>query len=366
MKIARIRFAALGLLLFAACKDKSPTVPKGTPKIVEVSPVTRSGPANTVVAPDVVVKVLDADGKPVSGQTVFFSIVGGDGSLTGNASVTTDANGQATAPTWKLGKSANGPSGQVLRAISGSLDPLDVPATINTNYNIVVRFFGSTTMSASQQAIFQNAARRIAGVITGDIPDVQLTNTDMSNCASGVAPLNEVADDLIIYAESKPNDGVGGILGSSHPCYARIAGPGCASGCVNIPVIGSMSFDSADLNALEANGTLQDVITHEMLHVVGVGTMWDNASLITGEGTSDPRYVGAQGISGCQAVGGTVTCASYVPLAGQGCPPASGQECNTGTRDAHWQEGPFGNELMTGFLNNGSNPMSMLTVRSLA
>jgi len=47
-------------------------------------------------------------------------------------------------------------------------------------------------------------------------------------------------------------------------------------------------------------------------------------------------------------------------------PPGSPQECSDGTRDAHWQDGPFGNELMTGFLNAGSNPLSMLTVRSLA
>jgi hypothetical protein len=37
-----------------------------------------------------------------------------------------------------------------------------------------------------------------------------------------------------------------------------------------------------------------------------------------------------------------------------------------GTRDAHWRETTFGNELMTGFLNPGSNPVSRLTIASLA
>jgi hypothetical protein len=243
---AKFKLVALGLVLFAACKDKGPTTPKGTPKVVEVSPVTRTALANTVVSPNVVVKVLDAAGKGVAGQTVFFSVAGGGGSVAGTGTVVTDANGQATAPAWTMGKSYNGPGGQVLRAISGTLDPLDVPATITTNYSIVVRFFGTTTMSASQQAIFQNAAKRLMGVVVGDLADVQLSNTDISSCVSGVSPLTEVADDLIIYAESKPIDGVGQILGSSRPCFVRIAGPNCPTGCVNVPVIGVMSFDSAE------------------------------------------------------------------------------------------------------------------------
>jgi hypothetical protein len=37
-----------------------------------------------------------------------------------------------------------------------------------------------------------------------------------------------------------------------------------------------------------------------------------------------------------------------------------------GTRDSHWRESTFNNELMTGYLNNGSNPLSRITVASLA
>jgi hypothetical protein len=37
-----------------------------------------------------------------------------------------------------------------------------------------------------------------------------------------------------------------------------------------------------------------------------------------------------------------------------------------GTRDAHWRESVFNNELMTGYLNSGTNPLSRVTVASLA
>jgi hypothetical protein len=33
-----------------------------------------------------------------------------------------------------------------------------------------------------------------------------------------------------------------------------------------------MSFDTADLAQMQSNGTLLDVTTHEMRHVIGVGT----------------------------------------------------------------------------------------------
>ena len=37
-----------------------------------------------------------------------------------------------------------------------------------------------------------------------------------------------------------------------------------------------------------------------------------------------------------------------------------------GTADSHWRETIFGNELMTGYLNSGTNPLSAVTVGSLA
>ena len=43
-----------------------------------------------------------------------------------------------------------------------------------------------------------------------------------------------------------------------------------------------MQFDTADLATMEANGSLVDVITHEMGHVLGFGTIWTDLNLLTG------------------------------------------------------------------------------------
>ena len=49
-----------------------------------------------------------------------------------------------------------------------------------------------------------------------------------------------------------------------------------------------MSFDTADLASMEADGTLVDVITHEMGHVIGIGTIWEDKGLLVGKGTHEP------------------------------------------------------------------------------
>ena len=45
-----------------------------------------------------------------------------------------------------------------------------------------------------------------------------------------------------------------------------------------------------------------------------------------------------------------------VPVANTGGP---------GTADGHWRESVFDNELMTGYLDSGDNPLSAITVGSL-
>ena len=116
---------------------------------------------------------------------------------------------------------------------------------------------------------------------------------------------------------------------------------------------GVMFFDTADLQALADEGLLDEVVAHEMGHVLGFGTLWNiGRSLLQGSGTADPRFIGPLAIS------------AYDKLGGSGTVPVEG-DFGPGTRDNHWDEATFDNELMTGFINSGSNPLSILTVRSL-
>jgi hypothetical protein len=106
---------------------------------------------------------------------------------------------------------------------------------------------------------------------------------------------------------------------------------------------------------MEADGSLVRVIMHEMAHVLGFGSIWDRLGLLQGAGSADPTFTGAAAIREFATLRGETTPLA-VPVANVGGP---------GTRDSHWREAVFGNELMTGFLNTGVNPISRLSVGSL-
>jgi hypothetical protein len=222
-------------------------------------------------------------------------------------------------------------------------------------YKIDVRYFGAA-MPASDQILFANAAARIEQIVVGAPPLVDATGADPAkNCgATGVGILSGTIDGILIYASFDSIDGRGTVLAQSGPCYIR------QNGTKNDyrTAIGVMKFDTADVAALVGSGNLQEVITHEMLHVLGFGTFWDttSANLLINYGTN-VSYIGAGGIAGCKSLGGLNTCASSVPV--------EGTQGGGATINSHWRESVFGNELMTGLINAGKNPLSIMTIRSL-
>jgi hypothetical protein len=111
---------------------------------------------------------------------------------------------------------------------------------------------------------------------------------------------------------------------------------------------------------MESAGTLGDVITHEMGHVLGVGTIWDLKKLLKGVGGTNPTFVG----KGAQKAFGELSKAAGKP--GTAAPVPVENTGGVGTRDSHWRETVFKKELMTGFVADAKNPLSKLTVASLA
>jgi hypothetical protein len=251
-----------------------------------------------------------------------------------------------TAPVWNLGKSA---VPQRLIAAVGDRT-VTVNATVLTHYVIDVRFWGSP-MTPEQQALFTTASARIRGIVVGAVPPDVAANADVANdCGvDGVPPLNETILGVLIYASIQDIDGKNGILARAGPCYVRSASD-------LRTVVGVMEFDAADISSLAAGGSLVDVITHEMLHVVGVGVFWDDKGLLRNFNTPTVEYVGAGGLLGCRQTGGTTSCASAVPVENTG---------GSGTANSHWRESVFASELMTGYINAGPMPLSVITVRSI-
>jgi hypothetical protein len=337
----------------AACKDSTPPAGIGPPAKIEiVSGGSQSALANTAIPLPITVAVKDAAGHLLDGKTVTMAVVAGGGSIT-PTNATTDANGQVTLATWTLGKSA---SAQQVRFTADTAH-LAVAASVQTAYNIVVRFWGNP-MTAAQQALFTNAAQRIEGIVTGDVEDAdargQNIPLDTACNVSGQPKLNELIDDVIIYASIQPIDGPGTILAQSGPCLIR-NDPNTPP----FPAVGIMEFDSADLATITAGGSLQDVITHEMMHVLGFGVIWNIAplSLLDSTDQSNPRFLGTQARLGCVALGGTSSCSSSVPVEGTPAPK--------GTADSHWRESVFDSEIMTGYID-ANNPISKMTIGSFA
>ncbi|HKG92031.1 MAG TPA: leishmanolysin-related zinc metalloendopeptidase [Gemmatimonadaceae bacterium] len=291
----------------------------------------------------VVFAVRDRFDNGVGNRTVTFSATGG-GALSA-ASATTGDDGTLVAPAWTLGKSV---VPQQLRATSGALSAT-ADAAVRSDFNITVRFFGAP-MTAAQQALFTNAAARISAIITGDIPNVDATGFDLdARCGvTGQPVMSEVIDDVVIYANIGAIDGAGKVLAQAGPCGFRSSAGG------SLPAIGVMEFDDADLASLAGAGSLQDVIMHEMMHVLGFGdSYFDLFHFLANYNTSMVAFTGPRGLAGCRGVGGTTTCASSVPLENSG---------GDGTANSHWRESVFRTELMTGFANSGAMPISAMTV----
>lgn len=325
-------------------------------KVVVASGANQSAAATSSVASPIVVKVTDQYGNGVAGQPVAFAITAGGGSLSGSATATSDASGSATAPTWFMGKT-NVP--QVLSVTSGAAS-INVAASIATNYTVVVRFYGGTPDPVILAA-FQAAVARITAIATGQLSSVSLSNfnlDDPQGCATtGVGSITETISGLVIYATvgTLPN----GVLGQAGPCGLRDK--------PTLPAVGVMKFSSGYLQTMIANGILTDVVTHEMLHVLGFGSIWElnqaqfpTAKLfVNNAGTSSTAFNGVQAIAACSLLPGatSTTCTPGIPLT---------YGIGAGSDDSHWRESVFGNELMTHAINRSPNPLSAMTIASMA
>ena len=189
-------------------------------------------------------------------------------------------------------------------------------------------------LTATQQAIFQQAADRWEEVIVGDLPNATYRG--------------QTVDDLLINASASSIDGVGGILGQ--------AGPDAFRSGTSLPYHGSMEFDSADIASMQSNGSLLDVVVHEIGHILGIGTLWSTKGLVTGVGTSNPRYTGAQAVAAYNQIFGLSE--TSIPVENTG---------GSGTAGSHWRDSVFRSEVMTGYAGPGSDlPLSLITVASLA
>lgn len=319
-------------------------------RITAHSAVNQSAaPGNPVAAPPAVI-VSDGAGNPVAGVTVTFAVTAGGGTLVG-ASPLSDASGVAQVTSWTLG-AAEG-TNTVTATMTGAT-PVTFSATavlVVSAYTIDTRLIGSPT--AAEQAAVAAAVQRWQAIVVGDLPDHKI-DVSAGTCFDGQPAVSATIDDIRILVVIDSIDGAGDILGGAGPCVLR-----SASG---LPSLGFIQLDSADLVSM-TQADLNDLLLHEMGHVLGFGTLWPDQDLLTGacpedpnavSCETDPQFLGAAGRQRYHEMGGAAT---NVPVEGTG---------GAGTWNSHWRESVFVNELMTGFLGGGPNPLTAMTIGSMS
>ena len=330
-------------------------VPGAPASVAAIAGDAQTGLTGFALNVDPAVQVLDATSLPVANVQVDFVPATGGGSVTGGTAMT-NVNGVATVGSWSVGTGSNTLTATVTGGgISGN--PVTFSATgAVAAYHIDVRF--PTGVTPAQKEGFDSAVAVWERAIFGDVPDAFASFT--APCGPGTPDINENIDDVIIFALLDSIDGPGKVLGGAGPCLVRTGS--------RLTGLGLMTFDTADIANSIAVGEWDEIVIHEMGHVLGFGTVWEDLGLLVGPartGGTDPHFIGTQAVAAFDASGGAgYSSGVKVPVENcLGLPP--GQTCGAGNFDGHWRETVFDNELMTAFLDAGANPLSLTTVAAM-
>ncbi len=140
---------------------------------------------------------------------------------------------------------------------------------------------------------------------------------------------------ILITADVVSIDGEGGILGQAGPTWGM-----WQQGYV-YATDGIMQFDSDDISSIV--DILEDVILHEMAHVIGFGTLWEHNGVYT-DGSGE--YTGSFALAAYQSEFNQPG-ATFVPVELGG---------GAGTADGHWNE-VNGGVPLTGIVDSNGQDM---------
>ncbi len=219
--------------------------------------------------------------------------------------------------------------------------------------------------TAAQDQVMRDAARRWESVIGRGADDLTYQEAvPAGSCGPGSPAIQagEVIDDVRIYITIDSIDGAGGVLGRATACSRRIVLFATSDTIYHEAVRGFIELDEDDVNRLEAQGALVNTVTHEYAHALGFGTLWDDRDLlrdpsVSGNANADTHFVGPYTLAAFDASGGRSYRGAKVPVESGG---------RSGSSDSHWRESVFEAELMTPFLTLGREPLSRITIESMA
>lgn len=324
----------------------------------ELLPVGGDGQESEVRFPVPVsprVQVLGPHGNAIAGVTVSFEAGGGSAVIPTEAEA--DSLGFAAVDKWVLGTEPG-----VAYSLTASVregDEVLASTTFTATatppvFDIEIVLRNPDGLAEAYRTAFQNAERLWEGAITGNLPWATLREGELITCLSrgGIdleAGGDRIVNDMLIYASVEQIDGAGGILAAAGPCQLR-------SGS-DLPIVGTMRIDAAD-----ADGDhLEETIVHEMAHVLGFGTLWGRLGLLqdsVANGRGNPHFTGDSAVAAFARIGGErYTASRLVPVQHLG---------GAGVWNGHWRDFVLCNELMTAFVDLGKNPLSIVTLASMA
>ncbi len=204
------------------------------------------------------------------------------------------------------------------------LSPEDVSPDVESPFRIELVFLDDFT--EAEQEIWHRIANRWELAIQTELPDTESSVEWYVRCGdhSITIPAGEQIDDLRVYitkfdlTDKVPQLLRPGLLGYAAPLILRPSA---------MPIVGCIGIHK-DLSTLFDD--LWDIGRHEMGHVLGIGTLWDEGGMLRGL-NADTHFAGPQAIAAFDQAGGREYRGAKVPTELDG---------------GHWRAGVLAHELM--------------------
>ncbi|UDY37609.1 hypothetical protein [Dermatobacter hominis] len=314
------------LLLTTAC---SPPPPAPAPPAIDRFTVTASGLSAPALVP-FTWSVQDPNGDAL---TCRFD---GDGD-----GVWDDATTPCRSTSGRTATTGAGPHTARLEVSDGTHPAVTATTTYDVapgpaeSFDVVTRSVGP--QDARVTAAVAEAVDRWTAVISRGIPDTDV-QFQQGDCLAEVPSLSGVVDDLVLDVIVTP---LPGLMGDATWCVVGDDG---------LPRLSVVRISTIGLDHLYETGALEDVVTHEVGHALGLGTVgpWGMLTRYSDE-TGAYRFTGPRAVAEWQHLGGI---GDTVPL----------------SHDAsHWDETSLQDELMTCYVEVApAHPMSAISVAALA
>ena len=220
------------------------------------------------------------------------------------------------------------------------------------------------------------------GSLLGDIRDARTSQNVAARlgCFGAGAKDSYLAiDDVIILVDARHDDGPGGTLAAAAPCFIRDESdaPRRSLGRY-LPILGYFYLDLDDIDRMVEANLLVATITHEVGHILGIGTgvrsegplpgSWYAQNECAANPSScfhgrhrDPYVPGTNARRAFDRLGGVSTEGDRLYF-GRRVPIEPGRR--QGSSGGHWREDVLVEEMMTPYVDRDmGNPLSEITVR---